>query len=91
MKIDLKKIIKAVSIKMSPTEEQKLLAEKRLEICGRCDSKSGDISKSTVRCNSCGCFLHAKVFTDVYSDCPENKWNEVDKPHFKISEKKTLI
>jgi len=91
MEIDLKKIISAVRIKISPTEEQKELALKRLEVCNGCEFRSRDINNPLCRCLSCGCFINAKVFTDIYSDCPQNKWSEVDKPYFKVKNEKTLI
>jgi predicted Zn-ribbon and HTH transcriptional regulator len=91
MKIDILKIASAFVTKMSPTESQKELAEKRLEICGGCEFRKGEIDSSITRCKQCGCLIHAKIFSQSYSECPENKWSEVDKPYFNISEKKTLI
>jgi len=91
MKIDILKIASAFATKMSPTESQKELAEKRLSICDRCEFRKGEITSPITRCKQCGCLLHGKIFSQVYSECPENKWGEVDKPYFNISEKKTLI
>ena len=91
MKIDIGKITSAFLTKLSPTEEQKELAEKRLSICGGCEFRVRDINHPLTRCSDCGCFLHAKAFTQVYSECPKNKWSEVDKPYFNITEKKNLI
>jgi len=90
MKINILKIASAFATKMSPTESQKELAEKRLSICGGCEFRKGEITNPLVRCKQCGCLLHGKIFSQVYSECPENKWGEVDKLYFK-TEKKTLI
>ncbi len=91
MKFDLMKIASAWITKMNPTDDQKVLAEKRLEICSGCEYISGKPTNKLVRCLSCGCPLHGKVFSQKYSDCPQNKWSEVDKPYFKFKENKTLI
>ena len=39
----------------------------RLEICKKCDQKSG------VRCLQCGCFISLKAAVSV-AQCPKNKW-----------------
>jgi predicted Zn-ribbon and HTH transcriptional regulator len=91
MKIDIVKILSAFKTKLTANHVQQELAEKRLGICAGCEFVSKEIESPTVRCLSCGCLLHGKVFTQQYSECPENKWSEIDKPYFKINENKNLI
>ena len=58
---------------MNPTEEQKEVAEKRLEICAACEFWV----QGAVRdyCNKCGCNTSGKIFSPVGADaCPEKKW-----------------
>ena len=91
MRLDIPKIIEAFTIKISPTTKQKELAQKRFDICSTCEFRNGDVDSSFVSCKSCGCFLHGKIFTNVEGECPKGKWNEVDKPYFKIKKNKTMI
>lgn len=91
MDIDIVKIFSAFKTKLTANHSEKELALKRLEICNGCEFKSREIESSLVRCRSCGCLLHGKVFTQQYSECPENKWAEIDKPYFEINDKKKLI
>lgn len=55
-------------------EENKELAEKRLETCLNCDQNTtcGDI-KITSTCKSCGCVLLAKTRC-VECHCPKKLW-----------------
>jgi hypothetical protein len=69
----LKEIVLSYAAKINPTEEQKEVAEKRLEICMGCDFWV----QSPVRdyCAKCGCTTSAKVFSPKgASACPEKKW-----------------
>lgn len=91
MEIDLLKIIEAFKIKISPSEDQKELALKRIDVCSECTHRRGEISSATVSCSDCGCFLKGKIFTNVEGECPKGKWDEIDKPYFKIKQKKTFI
>ena len=90
MPIDFIKIINAFRTKINPTEKQKELAEKRLSICSTCQFKRGDIESSLVNCGACGCFIHGKIFTNKYGECPKGKWDEVDIDYFEIKKNKTL-
>ena len=69
----VKEILLSYMTAMNPTEEQKEVAEKRLEICANCEFWV----QSPIRdyCNKCGCTTSAKVFSPVGADaCPEKKW-----------------
>ena len=69
----VKEILLSYMTAMNPTEEQKEVAEKRLEICATCEFWV----KGAVRdyCSVCGCTTSAKVFSPVGSSaCPEKKW-----------------
>jgi hypothetical protein len=70
----IKEIIIAYATALNPTDEQKEVAEKRLEICMGCEFWV----QSTIRdyCGQCGCTTSAKVFSPVGADaCPMGKWN----------------
>jgi hypothetical protein len=69
----VKEILLSYMTAMNPTEEQKEVAEKRLEICANCEFWV----QSSVRdyCGKCFCTTSAKVFSPVGADaCPEKKW-----------------
>jgi len=69
----LKEILISYATKYNPTEEQKEVAEKRLEICMGCEYWK----QTAIRdyCSKCGCTTSAKVFSPVGSSaCPEKKW-----------------
>jgi len=69
----VQEIIASYLIKYTATEEQKKIAEKRLEICAGCEFWV----QGAVRdyCSVCGCTTSAKVFSPKGSSaCPENMW-----------------
>lgn len=70
----VREIITAYATMMNPTEEQKQLAEKRLNICMTCtDWKRNALGIDY--CGLCGCTTKAKVFTDKGSGaCPKGIW-----------------
>jgi hypothetical protein len=57
----------------NPTKKQSDIAEKRLEICMRCDSRKESIVFEYV-CGECGCPIGKKIFSDIKQPCPLNKW-----------------
>lgn len=65
-------IITAWAISINPTDEQKALAEKRLEICKSCENWADGLIDSY--CKACGCMFKAKVFTTAENGCPLGKW-----------------
>ena len=91
MGLNIPKILEAFKIKISPTDEQKELAKKRFSICSTCEFRKGDVDSNLVSCRDCGCFLHGKIFTNNQGECPKGKWDEIDKPYFRIKENKTMI
>jgi len=80
-----REIIEAFRIKWNPTESQKILSEKRLEICAVCPSRKELIQDSTfwVLCGECGCSLDAKSHSPVRNSCPLDKWDVVDSIYLK--------
>ena len=69
----VKEILLSYMTAMNPTEMQKEIAEKRLEICASCEFWV----QSSIRdyCGKCGCTTSATVFSPVGADaCPEKKW-----------------
>ena len=69
----VKEILLSYMTAMNPTQEQKEIAEKRLEICMGCEewAKDGLVEY----CKSCGCVTRVKVFTPAGSGaCPKSKW-----------------
>ena len=71
----VKEILLSYMTAMNPTEEQKEVAEKRLEICNTCEFwVSGAVRDY---CSVCGCTTSKKVFSPVGSGaCPKGKWTE---------------
>jgi hypothetical protein len=69
----VKEILVSYLTAMNPTEEQKVLAEKRLETCLECEHWV----QNPARCGLCGCLTKGKVFTPRGADaCPAHKWAE---------------
>lgn len=69
----VKEILLSWKIAISPTEEQKELAEKRLQTCIECEHWV----QNPARCSLCGCLTAGKVFTPRGADaCPAKKWAE---------------
>lgn len=61
----------------NPTKEQSQLAEKRLSICMKCDSRRESVVFEFV-CGECGCPLGKKIFSPIGAGCPLGKWNIVE-------------
>ena len=93
MKLDLKKIFTAWVTSLKPTDKEKELAEKRLEICNSCPSKIEKFKNQewSFRCGECGCPIKRKIFTMENDACPLNKWLEVEKDYFKSKTQKSII
>jgi len=75
-----REILEAWRIKWNPTEEQKVLSERRLEVCKDCPSRLELINGSDfwVTCGECGCPLDAKSHSPVKGACPLGKWNDIE-------------
>ena len=92
--INIKQIIEAWAIAVSPDDKQKELAEKRADICDNCPSKKYLLkdNKWGAYCNECGCPIGKKIYTNEYDACPLHKWIDIDAPYFeKRKSTKTLF
>jgi len=85
MKLDFKEIATAWFNTIVHTDEQKKLADKRLEVCFSCPKKLEIINGTNwmLKCGACGCPLKAKVYTkktflDKNGSCPLSKWKEIE-------------
>ena len=89
MDLNFKKIYNAWVTSYFPNEKQKLLAEKRNEICETCPSRQVLTNKLKlgVICGECGCPLTKKIFSYDFNDCPLKKWEEVDTKYRTIEPK----
>lgn len=88
--MDFLKIAKAWITSYNPTDREQDLAEKRYLICDSCPSKVKAIL-GYYKCNECGCPIQKKIFSNVYNDCPLEKWELVDVNYFPpIKKIKTL-
>jgi hypothetical protein len=71
----VKEIVIAWATAMNPSEEQKEVAEIRLQTCMGCEFWKEN-SMGLAICSRCGCATKAKVFSPVGSKaCPEQKWS----------------
>ena len=69
----IKEIIQAYAIAINPTKEQKQWAEKRLEICMKCEHWKSQLGIEY--CGKCGCATKGKVFSPKGMEaCPLGKW-----------------
>lgn len=67
----LKEIILSFAESINPDQETLEKAEKRYEICSKCEY----IQKGLVEtCNICGCFISKKIFSPRDPACPLKKW-----------------
>lgn len=70
----IQEIIQSYARMVNPTEEQKKLAEIRLESCITCDQFAKN-SLGIEYCKKCGCATKAKVFSPKgMQACPLDKW-----------------
>jgi hypothetical protein len=91
-----KEIFDAWIISLNPNDEERLLANKRLNVCIGCEFKKETIKnhKWSTICSACGCPLSKKVFSPLFNPCPKQKWEEVDSQHitkFQKKDKNTII
>ena len=71
----IKEIILSYATYLNPSEDQKIIAEKRLTICSDCEHWV----QSQIRdyCDVCGCTTGVKVFSPKGTEaCPKSKWLE---------------
>ena len=70
----IKEIVQSYARLINPTEEQKRLAEIRLQTCMGCEYWAQNAA-GIHYCKKCGCATKAKVFSPQgLQACPENKW-----------------
>ena len=95
MDLNFKKIYTAWITSYNPNAQQKLLAEKRNEICESCPSRKVLTNKLKlgVICNECGCPITKKIFSIGFNECPLKKWEEVDTMYrtFEVKSNKSII
>ena len=73
-------ILKAWITKWNPNERERILSQRRLEVCATCPSRMetlGDL-RLFVICNECGCPLEAKSHSAKKGACPLGKWNDIE-------------
>jgi len=91
MKINIKDIVSAWAIAANPTEEERILSEKRYQICSTCDQR-GKNKIGIETCKACGCPLSKKIFTLNDEDsCPLKKWDEVNSEFRKEKKKRYFL
>ena len=95
MDLNFKKIYSAWIRSFNPSDEQKLLATKRNEICESCPSRKVLTNKLKlgVICSECGCPITKKIFSIGFNECPLKKWEEVDTMYrtFEVKSNKSII
>jgi hypothetical protein len=81
-------IAKAWGIAVFHTDEQKALADERMEECNKCENlqevdvknMTGGVINNYFLCGACGCPMQGKMYTpkDAPNEhkCPKNKWKE---------------
>lgn len=74
--MDLIEIAKSWISAINPTEEQKIIAEYRIEICNKCEFKKFYNIFQTYYCGKCGCPLSGKAFSPNKDSCPEKLWEK---------------
>lgn len=93
MGFNIIKIAEAWITAMNPTDEEKVLANKRYEICLGCEYRKIRPITNDEYCSGCGCPISKKIFEKTIGACPEKFWTEVDNEHREIlgKNKKTLL
>ena len=70
----IKEIVLSYAAMVNPTEEQKQIAEIRLESCMECEQWKEN-ALGIDYCAMCGCATRAKIFTPKGLEaCPLKKW-----------------
>lgn len=84
----IKEIASSWIISIKPTDNQKILAQKRYDVCLSCEfyGEKREITKDEY-CKQCGCPISKKIFSPLYNECPEKKWEHVDSIYWKSTQK----
>lgn len=68
----IQEIVQAWATAINPSDEQREVAEQRLQICMTCEFWSNSL---VATCTKCGCATKGKVFSPRgIQACPEGKW-----------------
>ena len=68
----IQEIVQAWATAINPSDEQRDVAEQRLQTCMSCEFWSNSL---VATCTKCGCATKAKVFSPRgIQACPEGKW-----------------
>jgi hypothetical protein len=88
--INYKEIFDAWKVSFKPAPWQEELANKRLDVCLKCEFRKEKIKglKWSALCGKCGCPLSKKVFSPLYDPCPLKKWGSIDSLYLKPLEDK---
>lgn len=91
-----KEIFEAWIAARNPSDDEKKLAERRYEVCLKCEFKKSIIKNHrwSEFCQKCGCPISKKIFTKMYNTCPIKKWEESDRGFIEPlveKDKKTLF
>jgi hypothetical protein len=58
----------------NPTEEEKVKAEIRIDICNECDERQYLKAFDIFICSVCKCPLNKKIYSPTKKSCPLGKW-----------------
>lgn len=91
--MDFQEIAHAWITAKNPSESIKQLANKRVEICNKCEFKKEIIQKIELShiCSKCGCPIKKKIFSPKKGACPDGRWDNIDTEYMKIKNTKTTI
>jgi hypothetical protein len=85
----ISEIANAWIIAANPTVEQKELAEKRYQICLKCDwyRETRPVTNDE-HCGECKCPISKKIFSPKIGSCRIGNWNIVDNEYAEIIKSK---
>jgi hypothetical protein len=93
---DYKEIFESWFTSFNPTQEQKIIAKERLDVCLGCDYRK-EVLKGvnwSAYCDGCGCPISKKIFSKYFNPCPKKKWENVDSKYIEklpLKENQSLI
>lgn len=75
----LVEIAKSWIIAANPNEEQKVLSEKRIEVCNSCEYYRHNQALDIHYCGACGCPLSKKIFSPLPNEeaCEKGFWKDI--------------
>jgi hypothetical protein len=74
--MNLKEVWKAWVTSFNPNDEERKIAEERLEVCKKCE-EWGELPLLPLYayCKKCLCPIDKKIFAESNESCPLKKWN----------------